>query len=63
MHERSKPVSGENKKNISICCLLKISPRVLSVNNLLDLLVLRMVYPVILLCFLIHLTCALKRCK
>ena len=24
--------SGENKKNISICCLLKILPRVLSVN-------------------------------
>ena len=25
--------SGENKKNISICCLLKILPRMLSVND------------------------------
>ena len=25
--------SGKNKKNISVCCLLKILPRVLSVNG------------------------------
>ena len=25
--------SGKNKKNISICCLLKILPRVLNVNE------------------------------
>ena len=29
----SKAVSEKNKKNISVCCLLKILPRVLSVNN------------------------------
>ena len=30
LHEMSKPVSRENKKNTSICRLLKILPRVLS---------------------------------
>ena len=30
LHEMSNPVYGENKKNISKCCLLKILLRVLS---------------------------------
>ena len=32
LHEMSKPVYWENKKNIAKCCLLKILPRVLSVK-------------------------------
>ena len=32
LHEMSNPVSGKNKKNISVCRLLKILPGVLSVN-------------------------------
>ena len=28
------PISGKNKKNISMCCLLKILPRVLSINSI-----------------------------
>ena len=33
LHEMSNPVPWKNKKNISICHLLKILPRVLSINN------------------------------
>ena len=33
LHEKSKPVSGEIEKNISICCLLKILHRGLSVKQ------------------------------
>ena len=29
----SNPVPGKDKKNISKCCLLKILPRVLSINT------------------------------
>ena len=32
LHEMSNPVFWENKKNLPKCCLLKILPRVLSVN-------------------------------
>ena len=32
LHEMSNLISWENKKNISKCCLLKISDRVLSVS-------------------------------
>ena len=33
LHEMSNSVSGENKKNISVCHLLKFLPRMLSVNS------------------------------
>ena len=33
LHEMSKPVLWENKKNISVCRLLKILPRVLSLKR------------------------------
>ena len=32
LHEISKPVSGKNRKNISMCRLLKLLLRVLSIN-------------------------------
>ena len=34
LHEMSKLVFWEKKKNISICCLLKILPRVLSIKDM-----------------------------
>ena len=34
LHEMSNLFSGKNKKNISVCRLLKILPRVLSVNEI-----------------------------
>ena len=36
LHEMSYLFSGENKKTILICRLLKILPRVLSVKQLID---------------------------
>ena len=36
LHEMSKPVSGNNKKNIFKCRLLKILPSMLSVNSVLE---------------------------